>query len=364
MPLFRTLFAELGFEPVLSSRTNRTLISAGIDQHGLRAVLPRSRWPTGTSATWWTRRWTTSSCPRWSTCRGPPRTSSTRTCVPTSSRCRSWPRRRWRMWTGRSTSCGRSCTSRAARVPGPRPGRDGPRPCELRPCWAGMPGVGRAGAAPSPRPLPRRTALPGALRPAAARSWRRSAPDDTALVIISRPYNGCDPGLNMNIPEKLRDLGCLAIPMDMLPLDGVDISADHPHMYWKYGQKILAAARLISQDRRLYPVYITNFGCGPDSFIMKYVGAELEGQAVPGAGSGRALGRRRRHHPVRGVPRQPEGRAGTGPAGSRNACAWASGITRPASTPGGRSTSPTWTTTATPWPRPCGPTASRPARCP
>ena len=103
-------------------------------------------------------------------------------------------------------------------------------------------------------------------------------PDETALVIISRPYNGCDPGLNMNIPEKLRDLGCLAIPLDMLPVDEVDISKEHPHMYWKYGQKILAGARIIANDRRLYPVYITNFGCGPDSFIMKYVGAELKGK--------------------------------------------------------------------------------------
>ena len=106
------------------------------------------------------------------------------------------------------------------------------------------------------------------------------SPDDLALVIISRPYNGCDPGLNMNIPEKLRDLGRLAIPMDMLPLDDEDISADHPHMYWKYGQKILAAARIVAQDPRLYPVYITNFGCGPDSFILKYVGGELGGKPL------------------------------------------------------------------------------------
>jgi len=102
--------------------------------------------------------------------------------------------------------------------------------------------------------------------------------EDTALVVIRRPYNGCDPGLNMNIPEKLRDLGCLAIPMDMLPLGEVDLSADYPHMYWKYGQKILAAARIIGDDRRLYPVYITNFGCGPDSFITKFVGRELKGK--------------------------------------------------------------------------------------
>jgi len=103
-------------------------------------------------------------------------------------------------------------------------------------------------------------------------------PDQTALVIVGRPYNACDPGLNMNIPEKLRDLGCLAIPLDMLPLDEEDISADYPHMYWKYGQKIIAGVRIIARDRRLYPVYITNFGCGPDSFIMKFVSRELAGK--------------------------------------------------------------------------------------
>jgi len=103
-------------------------------------------------------------------------------------------------------------------------------------------------------------------------------PDQTALVIVGRPYNACDPGLNMNIPEKLRDLGCLAIPLDMLPLDEEDISADYPHMYWRYGQKIIGGVRIIARDPRLYPVYITNFGCGPDSFIMKFVSRELAGK--------------------------------------------------------------------------------------
>ncbi len=102
--------------------------------------------------------------------------------------------------------------------------------------------------------------------------------DETALVIISRAYNGCDPGLNMNIPDKLRKLGCLAIPLDMLPVEREDVYADYPHMYWKYGQRIIAGARIVAHDERLYPVYITNFGCGPDSFIMKYVEKELEGK--------------------------------------------------------------------------------------
>jgi predicted CoA-substrate-specific enzyme activase len=102
--------------------------------------------------------------------------------------------------------------------------------------------------------------------------------DEFALVIISRPYNGCDSGVNLDLPEKLRDLGVLAIPMDFLTLDMDDISKDYPNMYWKYGQKILAAARVIARDKRLYGLYITNFGCGPDSFISKFFPKEVGGK--------------------------------------------------------------------------------------
>jgi predicted CoA-substrate-specific enzyme activase len=102
--------------------------------------------------------------------------------------------------------------------------------------------------------------------------------NEIALVIISRPYNGCDSGVNLDLPEKLRDMGILAIPMDFLTLDLEDISKDYPNMYWKYGQKILAAARAIARDKRLYALYITNFGCGPDSFISKFFPKEVGGK--------------------------------------------------------------------------------------
>ncbi|MBE0478747.1 CoA activase, partial [Candidatus Aerophobetes bacterium] len=100
--------------------------------------------------------------------------------------------------------------------------------------------------------------------------------DERAFVIISRPYNGCDAGLNMDIAEKMRELGILAIPMDFLPLDLSLIVDDYPNMYWSYGQKILAASRYIKMTKNLYPIYITNFGCGPDSFVGKFFEEEME----------------------------------------------------------------------------------------
>ena len=102
--------------------------------------------------------------------------------------------------------------------------------------------------------------------------------DEIAVVIVSRPYNGCDRGLNLGLPEKLRDLGVLAIPPDFIPLDDADIGHDYPNMYWRYGQRIVGLGRKIAADPRLHALYITNFGCGPDSFIAKYFGREMRGK--------------------------------------------------------------------------------------
>ena len=102
--------------------------------------------------------------------------------------------------------------------------------------------------------------------------------DRRTVVIISRPYNGCDPGINLDLPKKLKNMGVIAIPMDFLPLDDQDISGTYPNMYWRYGQKILSAAEIIRNDPRLHAIYISNFKCGPDSFIEHYVREIMAGK--------------------------------------------------------------------------------------
>ncbi len=108
------------------------------------------------------------------------------------------------------------------------------------------------------------------LRRRGAEILREMPEDERAIVIVSRAYNGCDPGANLEIPRKLRNMGIRALPMDMLPLDSVVLPEDWKNMYWRYGQKILSAAEIIAEDNRLFPLYLTNFGCGPDSFVHKF----------------------------------------------------------------------------------------------
>ncbi len=99
--------------------------------------------------------------------------------------------------------------------------------------------------------------------------------NERTVVITGRAYNSFERGMNLQIPEKLATLGVLAIPMDMLPLENVDISQQWPNMYWRSGQSILKAARFISGHPYLYPIFIGNFSCGPDSFILKFFKQEL-----------------------------------------------------------------------------------------
>ncbi len=86
--------------------------------------------------------------------------------------------------------------------------------------------------------------------------------------------------MTLNIPEKLRDLNILAIPIDFLPLQSVaaEVSRYHPNMYWKAGQKILCAGHIIASDPRLFGLYVTNFACGPDSYLIKFFSHETEGK--------------------------------------------------------------------------------------
>jgi predicted CoA-substrate-specific enzyme activase len=97
------------------------------------------------------------------------------------------------------------------------------------------------------------------------------ATGEIGIIVVGRPYNIYDKGINMNIPSKLRSYyGVNLVPLDFLPLDEVGIGDINDNMFWNYGRMILQAARLTSQDPNLHVLYITNFKCGPDSYVKQF----------------------------------------------------------------------------------------------
>lgn len=94
---------------------------------------------------------------------------------------------------------------------------------------------------------------------------------EPAAVLVGRPYNLYDRSVNCDLPRKLRALyGVNVLPMDFLPLDAEDISGVNPNMFWNSGRRILAAAQFASRFPNLHLIYISNFKCGPDSYIKHF----------------------------------------------------------------------------------------------
>lgn len=95
---------------------------------------------------------------------------------------------------------------------------------------------------------------------------------EPAVLLVGRPYNLFDPVVNLDVPRKLRDLyGVNVVPLEFLASDDQDLEAVNANMFWSYGRRILAGARAAGRLERMHLIYITNFKCGPDSYIKHFV---------------------------------------------------------------------------------------------
>jgi predicted CoA-substrate-specific enzyme activase len=98
------------------------------------------------------------------------------------------------------------------------------------------------------------------------------AADEPGIVLVGRPYNVHDAGVNLSVARKLRDYyGVNVLPLDFLDTRDIDIRDINDNMYWDLGRKIIAVARIVGRKPNLHIIYITNFKCGPDSFIKHFI---------------------------------------------------------------------------------------------
>ncbi len=94
-------------------------------------------------------------------------------------------------------------------------------------------------------------------------------------VLLGRPYNTVDRYVNLNLARRLSGLGIEPIPFDFMPLGDDPLPPLWGRVRWGYGRKLLQAARSLKLHGNLGAVIMTNFGCGPDSFVDQYLETEL-----------------------------------------------------------------------------------------
>jgi predicted CoA-substrate-specific enzyme activase len=93
---------------------------------------------------------------------------------------------------------------------------------------------------------------------------------DKLLVLIGRSYNIYDTGINLNLPQTLAESGYTVVPLECLGADPALLGKRYRETHWHYGQRIIATLKHVAQDPDLAAVYLTNFNCGPDAFLLSY----------------------------------------------------------------------------------------------
>ncbi len=100
-------------------------------------------------------------------------------------------------------------------------------------------------------------------------------PDKIGVVLFGRPYNAFTEKANLGIPRKFTSRGIEIFPYDILNFEEETFE---PFMHWGMGETILKAVQIVKRHPQLFGTFITNFSCGPDSFMVELFREELEGK--------------------------------------------------------------------------------------
>jgi len=89
-----------------------------------------------------------------------------------------------------------------------------------------------------------------------------------AFLLLGKDYNLHDKSLNSGAAGLLGAMGEAIITQDMITDDSANYPDGYINMVWSHGKEIISAAHIASEIPNLFPVMITSFGCGPDSFTI------------------------------------------------------------------------------------------------
>jgi predicted nucleotide-binding protein (sugar kinase/HSP70/actin superfamily) len=96
-------------------------------------------------------------------------------------------------------------------------------------------------------------------------------------AVLGKPYNVHDAFLNLNLGKHLQKLEVLPLPIDFIPSDGDRLRDWESRPIWRFNQEIIRASLWCAENPSIFPLTLSNFGCGPDALSFKHVEKILEG---------------------------------------------------------------------------------------
>ncbi len=88
-------------------------------------------------------------------------------------------------------------------------------------------------------------------------------------VIIGKPYTRADRFLNLALPSKLAGTGFdVAFSSQLHQDENKERPLEPDNVGWYFNRSMIEEAARVMEDENRFPVVITTFGCGPDSFTI------------------------------------------------------------------------------------------------
>lgn len=105
---------------------------------------------------------------------------------------------------------------------------------------------------------------------------------ELAIMLTGRPYTALSRGLNKGIPDLFAQAGLKVLFHDMFEAPETrrqdrELQAYH----WYYASKVIETALYCRDRPGLYPVLVTSFKCGPDSFAIETFKSVLDRASKP-----------------------------------------------------------------------------------
>jgi predicted nucleotide-binding protein (sugar kinase/HSP70/actin superfamily) len=99
---------------------------------------------------------------------------------------------------------------------------------------------------------------------------RQAGRNEIKIAVIGHSYNIYDRYINMDMLDKLENMGARTITVEMADEADINKWADslRKPIFWNYGRKALGSSLSFIRDTGLDGIiYVMSFGCGIDSFV-------------------------------------------------------------------------------------------------
>ena len=93
---------------------------------------------------------------------------------------------------------------------------------------------------------------------------------EKSVVIFARAY-ALDAAFSINIPKIFTNEEINVVPYDFLSFLKTPVPEGFEENTWHFGKDYLKAASMVAGNSRLYPVIVSCFNCGPDSFFIGHL---------------------------------------------------------------------------------------------